>query len=548
MASLFLAYTNYTKLKTKNNISAPADKNKMQNKKILTAVLTTLIVALGLFLRIYNIDNTPPGIYPDEAVNAEDAIRANNTGQYQWFYPANQGREGLFINIQALSLKIFGISVATLKLPAIIFGTLTILGTYLLAKELFGRRVGLFSSFLVAVSFWAINFSRIGFRANMLPFILVFAFYFLWRGLRTKKLSAFAMGGFIFGLGFHTYIAFRIAPLILAVVLVSLILSRENFLKNYWKHLLAFIVFVALAALPMIYTFFIAHPEYLESRSASISILSPEVNNGRPILTFLRSFSLSLIKYNFVGDMNWRHNYPPYPLLDPIAAIAFLFGFIYAAIKFFHLAYLRLFKKIRDTKLDIYTFLLIWFFAMLVPEFMTAEGNPHALRAIGTIPVVFIFAGLTFNYFLGQARKKTCLFQKISFFLVLLMLLSIGLFNSIKYHYFWANKPVVASSFNKNLTDIARYLQTLPVDQKTYVITSYNTLEKLPIFTLNSTRTATQYLYTNQIDQVQPGKDPFVIVMTARHEDAITPIKARYPNLEPVKINNSLGSIYYIFK
>ena len=149
-------------------------------KKIKIHILLALIISFGFFLRIYNIENAPPGIYPDEAVNGEDALRANATGDYRWFYPANQGREGLFMNLIAFSFKFFGASIFTLKLPNIIFGTLTILGIYLLAKELFkSERIGLISAFLTAVSFWAINFSRIAFRANMLPTILVFSFYFL---------------------------------------------------------------------------------------------------------------------------------------------------------------------------------------------------------------------------------------------------------------------------------------------------------------------------------------------------------------------------------
>src|SRR3990172_1600358 len=123
----------------------------MENKKIKVFVLIFLIVALGFFLRIYNIDNTPPGVYPDEAVNGIDALRANASGDYQWFYPDNQGREGLMMNLIAILFKFFGVSVLTLKLPAIIFGTLAILGTYLLGKELFNTRIGLMSSFLAAV-------------------------------------------------------------------------------------------------------------------------------------------------------------------------------------------------------------------------------------------------------------------------------------------------------------------------------------------------------------------------------------------------------------
>jgi 4-amino-4-deoxy-L-arabinose transferase-like glycosyltransferase len=521
----------------------------MQNKKIVATVfLVIFIIALGLFLRIYNIEHAPPGIYPDEAVNAEDALRANATGQYRWFYPANQGREGLFINIQAFSLLFFGANILALKLPSIFFGTLTVFGVFLLARELFGVRTGIFSAFLVSVGYWAVNFSRIGFRANMLPFVLVFSFYFLWKGLRTKKWLDFAVGGFIFGLGLHTYIAFRIAPAILIATLIFLLISRQNFLKEYWKKILVFLLFVFIAAIPMLYTFFIAHPEYMESRSTSISIMSPEVNKGDLFGTFLKSFILSLIKYNFWGDQNWRHNYPPYPILDFSTGTAFFFGILYSFLHFFRLLYLRIFKKIRDFRLEIHAFLLSWFFIMLAPEFLTAEGNPHALRSIGTLPVVFIFSGLTFDYMLRFFSNHNYFYRKIIMALLIGIFIFIGIFNTVKYFYFWANKPIVASSFNKNLTDISRYLQTLPPDKYTYVITSYNTLEKLPILVFNAERKNTKYLFTNQIDQIQPGNNPFVIIMTSKHEDALAAIQTRYPNLHLEQINSPLGSTYYILK
>lgn len=519
----------------------------MPNKKTLTLVLLTLIIAFGFFLRVYNIENAPPGIYPDEAVNGMDAIAANETGSYQWFYPANQGREGLFINIQALSFKIFGINVFALKFPSAIFGTLTILGTYFLAKELFSRRVGLLSSFLVASSFWAINFSRIGFRAIMLPMILAFTFYFLWRGLRTKKLSDFGIGGFIFGLGLHTYIAFRISPLILVVTLISLILSRENFLKNYWKHLLTFVMLAVFSAAPMIYTLFIAHPEYSGSRSSSISILSPEVNNGHLIQTFSRSFGLSLAKYNLWGDQNWRHNYPPYPILDPLSGIAFLFGFIYSLINFLRLSYLRLAKKIRNSQLDVYAFLVTWFFAMLVPEFMTAEGNPHALRAIGTVPVVFIFAGLTFNYFLKRADKKSYLIGKITTALVIAMFIVIGLFNPIKYLVFWANTPEAARAFEKNLMDVSDYLKTLPPQTEKFVIAE--SMQRIPIKVFNQDTANVAYIYPSEISQIQP-KDltNFIIISTGNFSEAFAKLKTNFPNLNPQEVRDSVGMSYYILK
>ncbi len=519
----------------------------MKNKKIIAYSTLFLILALGFFLRFYNIDNTPPGVYPDEAVNGQDAIRANETGAYQWFYPANQGREGLFMNLIALSFKFLGISVLTLKLPAIIFGTLTIFGTYLLTKELFQKEnLALIASFLYATSFWAINFSRIAFRANLLPCILVFTFYFMFRAIRTKKFRDFAWGGFIFGAGIHTYIAFRIAPLILIILLGSLILSKKYFLRDYWKHILVFVATMFLAAAPMLYTFY-AHPEYFESRSDSISILSPTVNQGHLVETFFRSFSLSLIKYNFYGDQNWRHNYPPYPVLDPLVGIGFIFGFFYSLTKLVSLFIHRLKNKERDTDLNIHALLMAWFFVMLIPEFMTAESLPHALRSIGTLPAVMIIASLVFGYLLEKSKESSKFYQKIVLSIVITMLLSSGIFNAIKYNYFWAQKEKVGLSFNKNITDMAKYINTLPREQEKFVITSYNTIEKAPVDVLTHAHTAS-FFYPNELQKLQPTTTDFMIFFTENNRDAMNELQQRFPNLTLTEVTGTLGSVYYVLK
>ncbi|MFA5994246.1 MAG: glycosyltransferase family 39 protein [Parcubacteria group bacterium] len=519
----------------------------MKNKKIISYSLLFIIITLGFFLRFYNIDNIPPGIYPDEAVNGQDAIQANETGDYQWFYPANQGREGLFMNLIAFCFKFFGISILTLKLPAIVFGTLTILGTYLLTKELFHKEnTALAASFLYATSFWAINFSRISFRANLLPFILVFSFYFLFRGLRTKRWWDFAIGGFIFGVGMHTYIAWRVAPAILLLMLIFFALSRKNFFKEYWKSILIFLLFSLLAAFPMFLTFY-QHPEYFEARSDSISILSPTVNKGNLFGTFLRSFSLSLIKYNFVGDMNWRHNFPPYPLLDPLTNLAFLFGIIFSLKTFFHTLYLRIYRKIPTIHLEKYAFLLVWFLILLSPEFMTGEGNPHALRSIGTLPAVIILVSLPFNYLIEKSKKNSKFYQKIILTILLAMLLSSGIFNAIKYHYVWANKEKVGLSFNKNITDMAKYINTLPKEQEKFVITSYNTIEKAPADVLTHSHTVT-FFYPNELQKMQPTTANFMIFFTENNRDAMNELQQRFPNLNLSEVDGTLGSVYYVLK
>lgn len=520
----------------------------MKKEKVKIYLLIFLIVAVGFFLRIYNIDNTPPGIYPDEAVHGEDALRALETGRYQWFYTANNGREGLFINFIAFFFSLFGASILTLKLPAIIFSTLTIWGTYLVAKEIFNRRLALVSAFLTAFSFWAINFGRISFRANMLPAILAFSFYFLFKGLRTKKWWDFLAGGAIFGLGMHSYISWRIAPVMLVVFIGFLILSRKNFLKEYWKSMLIFLIASLVIASPMFYIFY-QHPEYLESRSAAVSIFSSEVNNGSAVIAFLKSFSLSLIKYNLVGDMNWRHNFPPYPILDPLSGIAFLFGFIFSVMIFFKFLKKRLYQKIKTPELEKFSFLLLWFFSMLAPEFLTAEGNPHALRAIGTLPVVFIFAGISFEYLLQTSRKVGFFSKKNIQVIVIISFIFIGIFNTLKYHVVWANKERVAFSFNKNLTEISKYISLLPPERETYVITTgTNTLEKLPIFIFHN-RPNNHYLNPDELKKINPqNKNDFIIFFTENNPEAIKNAQLKFPDLQLQIVRNDPGSVFYLLR
>ncbi len=102
----------------------------MKNKVVLFLLIILIIAS---FFRLWQLDTIPPGLYPDEAINGNEAIL--NPGQI--FYPENNGREGLFINLISLSFLIFGISIWSLKIVPAVIGILTILGLYLLTKELF---------------------------------------------------------------------------------------------------------------------------------------------------------------------------------------------------------------------------------------------------------------------------------------------------------------------------------------------------------------------------------------------------------------------------
>jgi 4-amino-4-deoxy-L-arabinose transferase-like glycosyltransferase len=534
-----------------------------QTLRLISLACLIVILLIAFFLRTYNIENTPAGIYPDEAVNATDALNALKTHTFRLFYENNQGREGLFINLQALSLQLFGISVFALKFWSMIFGTLTILGIYLLAKEIWQKRsVALIAAYFTAVSFWAINFSRIGFRAIMMPFLLSFSFYFFFRGLRTKSFVSFALSGAIFALGLHTYIAFRLAPLIFIFFLIGLILSYENFLKLYWRQAVVFVTCAFIVALPM-FIYFYQHAADFSSRSNNVSIFSPAINHGNFWGTLAETTSLSLIKYNFVGDQNWRHNYPPYPILDPLSGIAFLVGFLYLFPRTIQLLVRRFRSNDRNKELAINLLFLGWFFTMLMPEFLTNEGLPHALRSIGTLPVVFLIAATPFLWIgerlkLAQPGMKVVILSFIAF-----MLVGVGIWNGVKYFVFYANNPKQHDAFNENYKNMAEYLLALPATEKKYVYTNSGGIlpeNNLPIaaqpiaFLTYHKDINLSFLMpqpdTNSDNQVNTFaiQTPSTIVIMNNDTDFVTAIQKRFPHatLETIDIHPGFNSEFQV--
>lgn len=486
------------------------------NKNKIHIILLTLIIILAAFLRIYHINSAPAGIYPDEANNGTNAYDAQLNNNYQWFYPDNNGREGLYINLIALSFKFFGVSIFTLKLTSILMGILTVLGVYFLCKELFiGKpRLALIASYLTAVSFWAINFSRIGFRAILMLPITTFSAYFLLRGIRENKKIYYIIGGFIFGLGFHTYIAFRIAPPLFLILIVFFIISQKKFICEKWFGLVLFGIFAFISTLPMLITFK-QHPEYLNSRTGDVSIFSVTDENIATTLT--KTIGLSLGKFNFYGDQNWRHNYPPHPILEPFVGVMFLIGIFTLAFIFFKLLFVRFKNKTQNKRLVTYTFLLAWFVAFLAPEFMTIEGLPHALRSIGTLPVVYIFAAYTLNYIIDYSEKFSSKIHKIVFAITIILLIYVGIFNSLKYHVYWANEVEQARSFDKSLTDIAFYVQKLPAETTKYVFG--DPLKRLPIELLNEKTPNLIFLYEQEVEKIDFTKE--LIIITTNNEELL---------------------------
>lgn len=426
--------------------------------KKYSVFLVFLIIVIAVFFRLYQITLVPAGLYPDEAMNGNntlEAISAQGGPVSGWkiFYPENNGREGLFINIQAQAIKIFGNEPWALRLVSVIFGILTVLGLYLLTKELFKKEtIAIFASFFLAASFWHINFSRIGFRAIMAPFFLVWSLFFLFISLRKKNLLWPLIGGLLFGLGFHSYIAYRIAPVLLIIPFLILLKNKK------FAPIIIFIIAAAIAVYPL-FNYFYQHPQDFFGRTTQVSVFSSE----KPLYDLGKNIFLTIGMFFWQGDWNWRHNFAGAPQLWWPIAILFLMGLIIGIWKLFENWKLKIENFIKKLSYP-ETTLLLWLILGLLPVIISNEGLPHALRAIIIIPVVMIFAALGLNWLVQKINPKKAAI------LVLILAISIPVFTYKRYFIDWAKNQNTADAFSQNYAQLGHYLKYSPDDIKKYVI------------------------------------------------------------------------------
>ncbi len=466
----------------------------MQNKnkllKISYYILIGLIICAGAFFRLWQLDEIPPGIQYDEAHNGLDAVKAMENNDYKIFYSENNGREGLYINLLAFSFKAFGVNIHALKLVSVLFGIFTLLGFYLLLKQFRLSKLSvLLALFCLSFSFWHIIFSRLAYRGIMVPFLLVWIFYFFYKGLYTKKQNFrylfFILSGLLTGAGLHTYISFRVVPLIFVLIIgFYLFLYRKNFIKKYWKSALLFFFAALLTAAPMIW-FFYSEKDQLIGRSNQVSIFNQtEMSSlkafGKSLLYHLGSFSVH-------GDPNQRHNHLSYPVLPAAWGVLFIFGFILSIKEIF----LAIFKKTknfkRGTPLAEMSFLAqAIFWVMLIPGVLTIESIPHTLRIIGVIPSVFLFIALPFEYMAKLFKKiknsdnikfkiKRWIILKISLTCIILLVIFSGFLQIFLYFSVWPNHPKTAYSFEEEMVVFGKAVKDMPTKEYNILVTSENT-------------------------------------------------------------------------
>ncbi len=175
-----------------------------------------LILVVGAVVRFGWFGQSPPSLNWDEASLGYNAYSIALTAKDEWnrllpisFEAFGDFKLPVYIYASVPWVKIFGLSEWSIRLTSMLAGVVSIGLVYLIGYQLFNdRKIGLAAAGLMAISSWAIFFSRAALEAN-LSLTLVLLGIYGWLLARTKPLG-WVIGSIGFGLSLFTYNSARV--------------------------------------------------------------------------------------------------------------------------------------------------------------------------------------------------------------------------------------------------------------------------------------------------------------------------------------------------
>jgi hypothetical protein len=365
---------------------------RLRDKKIafwLQAAVIVLIIIVAAFFRFYRLPQIPPGLFPDEATHALDALEVLD-GQLTIYSPDEGSTGALWRYLLAVNFALLGPSIFSLRAFSSAVGVLSVCMAYLAVREMalvppgwgldnrwrvgWSEIIAALSALLLAVSYWHLDLSRMAFSAVLMLLVQDATFFCLWRGLNSSRQRWFALFGLGLGLLVYNYLPGKLVPAVPLVFffLQWLITRSDALVVKCWRPLLKSSGVAVIVALPFL-LFALFNYETLMARAAlpaggTVAPPSP-----------LQGFIANLAVFG-LWPTHWLSGQWEMFFLGPILTICLVIGVGISLI------------RVRQAP---YLFLLVWWITMLLPGALAPEGAvPHARRAIGTATVTFALASL----------------------------------------------------------------------------------------------------------------------------------------------------------
>ncbi|HEV7215630.1 MAG TPA: glycosyltransferase family 39 protein, partial [Chloroflexota bacterium] len=426
------------------------------------------LMLLTALLRFPLLTTIPVGLHFDEAWSGLDAATVTWT-HHPVFFTDSNGMEPLYLYMQTLSILLFGHTAFALRVVSAVIGTLTVPALYLLIRRLADQRLALFAAAILAVTYWHVHVSRLGYRAILLPLVECLVWWALGNGVAKRDWRWLTAGGALVGVALYTYSTARVFPLAVTLWFLWLALRYRD-----WRPLaqLVLVGAVALLVFAPLGWYFLQHPQEFLNRVAQVVVLSPGVSHSaQPAVLVGAERTLGM--FSFHGDPQWKYNLSGKPIFDPLMSLFFYAGLLsclFTAVK----GRVGLGAQTSDTLLpaDAAMLLLIWFAVMIVPGFVTTDP-PETLHTLATVPVVCTLPAIGAVWLWRLLQQRRPRWQRLAAPIAVTLVLAEAVATAVSYFVIWAPNPQAYYWLHGDVADLATVLKQAPASATLYVSTQY---------------------------------------------------------------------------
>lgn len=393
----------------------------MNHKLILAA-----IVVLAVFLRVYQLGSIPTLLNRDEAALAYNALLLQSSGQDEWGvrWPLTLLSFGDYKLIGYVAtlvplFELFGAHDWVVKLPAVVAGVGLVFVSYFFVSVLEDKKTGLIVALLVAISPWAVFYSRVAFEANLALFFLVGSLAGLW--LSIIKSGQWWHYGLIICCWLLALVTYNTPFLLAPFVLFSTMII---FPKFSWSRvgivLLMLLITIGIGSqlIPLstqkgsitIFSDATVQHNYIQQR-LQLSGLKLTVLGSKPVYyaQLIAQNIINSFSFKFLVTSGGTHPWHSLPGRGHIYLITYLFGLIGLV-----LGVSQSFQSLRKMLtchqtdwqlLRLRSWMLIMTIASLLPAVVTVDA-PHATRSLLFLWLWLWWAAIGFTFVLDRLKQS----------------------------------------------------------------------------------------------------------------------------------------------
>ncbi len=408
-------------------------------KKNLNLIILGLIIIFAGFLYCFKLNNIPSGIYVDEAVAAYDSYSLINTGADHFgkkfpiafrFFGAYT--PGLFVYINTLPIKIFGLNNFSIRFISVISTLIQLIFLYLITKFFTkdkSKYLRPLTIFLISFIPWMVFNARLGYEVTLAQTLITVAVYFLLASTKNPKLLI--ISSLFFSLSVYTAHTQKI--------LAPLIIIFSFFLFKIWRYpkkiVLTSFLILLITQIPNFYLI----------TTNSFWVKTSSINKNNTSLLSDLNYQL----FQTISPKTWFNQSPDIDLQHQIPEISLFYSWMFLPI------FIGLIKVFWKKKKPIeFNFIIGFLLISLIPGILSG-------RFMSTQRLISLLIPFSVFLFLGIDQLIKLIKNKIILFLIFISLIFYSLIMLWR-SYFILLPNIYASSWNYGADQVVQYVKSNP--------------------------------------------------------------------------------------